>query len=137
MSKAKGGPARLEVGAEVVRTPQTFYEADAKGKAEHRPMWGRVVYIHPRGLFHTVEFQTRGGAVKESFQGGGGIAMNFLERNGLQTTQTHFKDIFQNNIHRNYADTMLGWLERETDFSQHRPPRSTTGHTPAACWCIA
>ena len=25
MSKAKGGPARLEVGAEVVRTPQTFY----------------------------------------------------------------------------------------------------------------
>ena len=45
MSKAKGGPARLEVGAEVVRTPQTFYEADAKGKAEHRPMWGRVVYI--------------------------------------------------------------------------------------------
>jgi hypothetical protein len=52
-----------------VRTPQTFYEADAKGKAEHRPMWGRVVYIHPRGLFHTVEFQTRGGAVKESFQG--------------------------------------------------------------------
>ena len=42
--------------------------------------------------------------------------MNFLERNGLQTTQTHFKDIFQNNIHRNYADTMLGWLERETDY---------------------
>lgn len=69
MSKVNGRPARLEVGAEVVRTPQTFYEADAKGKAEHRPMWGRVVYIHPRGLFHTVEFQTRGGAVKESFQG--------------------------------------------------------------------
>ena len=38
MSKAKGGPARREVGAEVVRTPQTFSEADAKGKAEHRPM---------------------------------------------------------------------------------------------------
>ena len=36
---------------------------------ERRPMRGRVVYIHPRGLFHTVEFQTRGGAVKESFQG--------------------------------------------------------------------
>lgn len=69
MSKANGRPARLEVGAEVVRIPQTFYEADAKGKAEHRPMRGRVVYIHPRGLFHTVEFQTRGGEVKESFQG--------------------------------------------------------------------
>ena len=69
MSKANGRPARLAAGAEVVRTPQTFYEADAKGKVEHRPMRGRVVYIHPRGLFHTVEFQTRGGAVKESFQG--------------------------------------------------------------------
>ena len=30
--------------------------------------------------------------------------MNFLERNGLQTAQTHFKDIFQNNIHRDYMD---------------------------------
>ena len=47
MSKAKGGPARLEVGAEVVRTPQTFYEADAKGKAEHRPMWAAsCISIH-------------------------------------------------------------------------------------------
>ena len=52
--------------------------------------------------------------------------MNFLERNGLQTTQTHFKDIFQNNIHRNYADTMLGWLERETDF--FTAPSSTKYH---------
>lgn len=69
MSKVKGRPTRLEVGAEVVRTPQTFYETDTKGKAERRPVRGRVVYIHPRGLFHTVEFQTRGGAVKESFQG--------------------------------------------------------------------
>lgn len=32
--------------------------------------------------------------------------MNFLEMNGLQTAQTHFKDIFQNNIHRDYADAM-------------------------------
>ena len=52
--------------------------------------------------------------------------MNFWERNGLQTTQTHFKDIFQNNIHRNYADTMLGWLERETDF--FTAPASTKHH---------
>ena len=37
--------------------------------------------------------------------------MNFLEMNGLQTAQTHFKDIFQNNIHRDYADAMLDWLE--------------------------
>ena len=32
--------------------------------------------------------------------------MNFLEMNGLQTAQTHFKDIFRDNIHRDYADAM-------------------------------
>lgn len=69
MSKQRRRPARLEIGLEVVRTPQTIFEEEAPGKAIRRPMRGRVVYIHPRGLFHTVEFQTRGGAVKESFQG--------------------------------------------------------------------
>lgn len=69
MSKERGRPTRLEVGMEVVRIPQSIYETDGKGKGERRPMRGRVVYIHPRGLFHTVEFQTRGGAVRESFQG--------------------------------------------------------------------
>lgn len=48
MSKENGRPARLEVGAEVVRTPQTFYEADAKGKAERRPC-GAVSCISTRG----------------------------------------------------------------------------------------
>lgn len=55
--------------------------------------------------------------------------MNFLEMNGLQTAQTHFKDIFQNNIHRDYADAMLDWLEQETDFFHgpvlHEVPRGT------------
>ena len=63
MSKAKGGPARLEVGAEVVRTPQTFYEADAKGKAEHRSMWGRVVYIH-QPAWATPSYPLRSGTEK-------------------------------------------------------------------------
>ena len=48
--------------------------------------------------------------------------MNFLEMNGLQTAQTHFKDIFQNNIHRDYADAMLDWLEQAYAFGQ-RPGR--------------
>lgn len=52
--------------------------------------------------------------------------MNFLERNGLQTAQAHFKDIFQNNIHRDYADAMLDWLEQETDF--FTSPSSTKYH---------
>lgn len=63
--------------------------------------------------------------------------MNFLEKNGLQTAQTHFKDIFQNNIHRNYADAMLDCWSRKQTFSLPRPPRSTTGHTLAACLPIA
>lgn len=52
--------------------------------------------------------------------------MNFLEMNGLQTAQTHFKDIFRDNIHRDYADAMLDWLERETDF--FTAPSSTKYH---------
>ena len=49
--------------------------------------------------------------------------MKFLEKNGLKTAQTCFRDIFQSNIHRNYADDLLAWLERETDFFE--APAST------------
>lgn len=52
--------------------------------------------------------------------------MKFLEKNGLKTAQTCFRDIFQNNIHRNYADDLLAWLERETDFFE--APASTRNH---------
>lgn len=34
-----------------------------------RPMEGRVVYIHSKGRFHTVEFWTPGGPLRESFAG--------------------------------------------------------------------
>lgn len=30
---------------------------------------GRVVYIHPKGYYHTVEFELNGGHVRESFKG--------------------------------------------------------------------
>lgn len=52
--------------------------------------------------------------------------MKFLEKNGLKTAQTCFRDIFQSNIHRNYADDLLAWLERETDFFE--APASTRNH---------
>ena len=42
-------PARLEIGLEVVRTPQTIFEEEAHGKTIRRPMRGRVTYVHPRG----------------------------------------------------------------------------------------
>jgi hypothetical protein len=38
-------------------------------RSERRPMSGRVVYIHPLGRFHLVEFDTPGGPVRETFLG--------------------------------------------------------------------
>lgn len=38
-------------------------------RSERRPMSGRVVYIHPLGRFHLVEFDTPGGPVREAFWG--------------------------------------------------------------------
>ncbi len=69
MSEKRRRPARLEIGLEVVRTPQTIFEEEAHGKAIRRPMRGRVVYIHPRGQFHIVAFEVRGKTIKETFQG--------------------------------------------------------------------
>ena len=69
MSKQRRRPARLEIGLEVVRTPQTIFEEEAPGKAIRRPMWGRVTYVHPRGRFHVVAFEVRGKTIKETFQG--------------------------------------------------------------------
>lgn len=62
-------PARLEIGLDVVRTPQTIFDTDDQGKSQRRPMRGCVCYIHPRGIFHTVAFKVRGGIIRESFQG--------------------------------------------------------------------
>ena len=60
MSKQRRRPARLEIGLEVVRTPQTIFEEEPPGKAIRRPMRGRVTYVHPRGRFHVVAFEVRG-----------------------------------------------------------------------------
>ena len=69
MSKQRRRPARLEIGLEVVRTPQTIFEEEAPGKAIRRPMRGRVTYVHPRGRFHVEAFEVRGKTIKETFQG--------------------------------------------------------------------
>lgn len=58
------------VGQKVMRTPQTFNDYDIKtNRHTVRPMRGRVVYIHPKGRFHVVEFDLWGGPVRESFLG--------------------------------------------------------------------
>ena len=54
----------LRVGDTVVRCPVTF--GGGEGKAA-KLMRGTVVYVHPKGRFHVVEF-ARG--IRESFYGG-------------------------------------------------------------------
>ena len=57
----------MKIGDEVTVTPETLMGCGKDGKQIKRPMTGKVVYIHPRGWFYTVEFETKGGPVRESF----------------------------------------------------------------------
>ena len=62
----KKGNVFVQMGERVRRIPGTLSCAVDKSA---RPMEGKVVYIHPKGRFHAVEFQTMGGPVRESFAG--------------------------------------------------------------------
>lgn len=62
----------IKVGDKVIRVPQ-FGEMP-KGSSttvlRRTPMRGTVVYIHPKGRFHVVEFENeRGQKLRESFMG--------------------------------------------------------------------
>ena len=59
----------MKVGDRVTRLPQTISELDDKCRATRRTMKGVVVYIHPLGRYHIVEFETAGGPIRESFSG--------------------------------------------------------------------
>lgn len=59
----------MKLGQIVTRYPETVCELDDKARTIKKPMKGRVVYIHPKGRYHTVEFELRGGTVRESFLG--------------------------------------------------------------------
>lgn len=68
--------ASVKVGQKVVRTPRTIETiAERNGHSfgvsfEIRPMRGVVVYVHPKGRFHVVEFEnSRGEKLRESFDG--------------------------------------------------------------------
>ena len=38
-------------------------------KKAHKPAGGVVTYVHPRGRYHMVEFETAGGPIRECFAG--------------------------------------------------------------------
>lgn len=59
---------RVQVGDIVIRKPITFADKDSKNAG---PMRGRVVWVHPLGRFHVVEFGEGRRAVRESFMGVG------------------------------------------------------------------
>lgn len=59
----------MKLGQKVMRLPETFTDNDEGKKSIRRPMVGRVVYIHPKGRYHTVECELGGGTVRESFLG--------------------------------------------------------------------
>ena len=63
------GEGAVKIGQKVQRYPETFFEREGEKNAPKRPITGTVVYIHPLGRFHIVEFDLRGGKVQESFQG--------------------------------------------------------------------
>lgn len=52
-----------------MRLPETFTDSGEDKRSLRRPVAGRVVYIHPKGYYHTVEFELNGGHVRESFKG--------------------------------------------------------------------
>lgn len=62
----------VKVGDKVRRKPQTFssivdeISSHTKLKTEHV---GKVIYVHPKGRFHVVEFGAGEWAVRESFSG--------------------------------------------------------------------
>lgn len=59
----------MKVGDIVTRRPITFNEKEGEGNTPVKAMKGRVVYVHPKGRYHTVEFQLRDGVLRESFLG--------------------------------------------------------------------
>lgn len=56
----------VQVGEMVTRQPISFSDSAAKNAAEMR---GRVVWVHPQGRYHTVEFGAGRTVVRESFLG--------------------------------------------------------------------
>lgn len=59
--------ATVRVGERVTRYPLTILApSETLGGKNAKAMQGRVVYVHPRGKYHVVEFT---GGIRESFAG--------------------------------------------------------------------
>lgn len=56
----------MRIGERVIRHPITFYLVPPRPDFAE-PSEGTIVYIHPKGRYHTVEFENNGRIVRESF----------------------------------------------------------------------
>ena len=66
----------VKVGDKVTRTPKTIEQMvlvegqSFGGVLRAKPVTGTVVYVHPQGRFHVVEFENlRGDKLRETFDG--------------------------------------------------------------------
>lgn len=62
----------VTVGKIVTRVPQTIGMPTERNRMvlERRPQRGKVVYVHPKGRFHVVEFENlMGDKIRETFDG--------------------------------------------------------------------
>lgn len=59
----------MRVGDKVKRVPVSLKFENKQGKMTSRAIIGTVVYIHPKHRWHTVEFKTAGGPIRESYTG--------------------------------------------------------------------
>lgn len=62
-------PPAVKVGDRVSRVCVTLTGQDGMDAARSARMTGRVVWVHPKGRYHVVEFALGGGTVRECFMG--------------------------------------------------------------------
>lgn len=58
--------SKVQAGDSVAREPEAITGVESKRLGRMR---GTVVWVHPLERFHVVEFQTRGGPLRECFRG--------------------------------------------------------------------
>lgn len=59
----------MTIGSTVERISSVMQGNFEFKKEVRSPMKGKVIYIHPQGRYHVVEFELRGGKVRECFKG--------------------------------------------------------------------
>ena len=57
----------MQLGDVIMARPELLSLDMQDNKREYTPIPGKVVFIHPRHRFYTLEFKFRGNTIRESF----------------------------------------------------------------------